>query len=446
MRLKDMEKVMKKLFSKYDWKIPSIAVICILLLGIISPLIPNVEAYSNISIEPISDAYISSVQPNINFGASNNLNVQSPNIISYIKFNLTDIPRNVDIIDIKLTLNLTSKSSESTSEIGLHLVKDSSWDELDISWNNAPKIESDSIGINDRIAFTLSLQSWNVTDVVKQRISTGVLSLALVSYSDTGLNTFGSKESAQPPILEIRYEVSGEIGIDSVEIIPTDPTSEDRIRVYVKLNSTADEVIFYQNSTRIWEELKMTMIGNDTYVTILPLQPSGLVIGYSIIVKSVPNIEVNTPIDLIRISRPSYYLDLEERYQNLLSDFNDLENEYSILENSYAFLINNEAELQNEFDNLQNAYDNLGNLYKNLQAEYFTLEGNFNSLDFQMKDLAQRFEELQNNLGIAGTNSSSTDLSFNQQLNYIVLTFTGIVALITLILIIRITLKKEERK
>ncbi len=400
---------------------------------------PNAMALSTFNLKAVSDAYINSAQPNINFGSAQVLNVQrSPNSVTYLKFNLTKIPIMAQVVEARLILNLTSKSLDSTSQIGVHIVDDYFWDELGITWNNAPKYGAVPIMVNDKVAYKYSEQIWIVTDVIIEALQNGILSLALVSEADTGLDSFGSRDSSQQPILEIIYYLPWTVGITSLARNPQNPTSEDRVKVYVELNSTAEQVYLYFNASTIWEKIEMTPIGDNTYVAVLPRQPSGWVIGYYALASSRMSGEAQSQVESYRVDLPVYYKDLQDDYKTLKSNYDSLDSMYRELGEQYDDLLNNHTELQQMYSELQIGYENVGKLYTSLREQYVGLEGSYNSLSDHLDDVIKSYEALKNEQGSVGMVYNGVEDGSDQIVGNIILAIIVIITAGTLLLALRL--------
>jgi len=111
--------------------------------------IPIINAVTELKLYPIADSYVSSINPNTNYGGTSNLDiVKSTNMfvgnkIAFIKFDLSTIPSGAIILEA--TLNLyTSFIVSQTFQIQRHYCRDNTWQELSITWNNKPSYETPS--------------------------------------------------------------------------------------------------------------------------------------------------------------------------------------------------------------------------------------------------------------------------------------------------------------
>jgi len=164
----------------------------------------------SIELIPIQDSYINNYSPNDNYGYFDELRVTIPGPgykIAYLKFNLSTIPYPATIVSAELKLYLNQDISE-TATISAYYCSNNNWDELLISWLNAPSYESTPIYTRSAIAFE-GWYSWNVTSAVKTALSNRTLTLIL-DENDGASCYFFSKDidynNEKRPKLNISYE------------------------------------------------------------------------------------------------------------------------------------------------------------------------------------------------------------------------------------------------
>jgi len=176
--------------------------IIMLTLGIFQ--LPNVSAATKtIELTPIEDSYIDLHDSDSNSGAGSSLKVWGEEYFSssaygyksYLKFDLSSIPSTVTIISAELELYMDFKVTETCS-IGVHYCTNNNWDELFITWNNAPSFEYTALDVCYPIAFGDKWYSWTVTDAVQRSFSTGILTLVLnEANANEDIVSFDSKDS-----------------------------------------------------------------------------------------------------------------------------------------------------------------------------------------------------------------------------------------------------------
>ena len=139
---------------------------------------------------PVADAYVRADQPTTNFGRSSAMKVDgSPVTNGFLRFDV-DVPSGAQVT--KATLKLYTADS-SGSGITVHGVSDNSWNESDITHDNAPDI-GDKVGESG----AYSGSSYVSIDVTSLVTGGGPVSMALKRSSSTA-NWFNSREAASNP-------------------------------------------------------------------------------------------------------------------------------------------------------------------------------------------------------------------------------------------------------
>jgi len=221
--------------------------------------LPNLSATTNnITLNPIEDSYIELHDPDSNFGAGSSLKVWGEEYFyegafgkkSYLKFDLSSIPSSASIISGELELYMDFKVTQTCS-IGVHYCSNNNWDELLITWNNAPSFESASLDVCSPIAFGDKWYSWTVTDAVQKAFSTRVLTLVLNEADENeDIVSFDSKDSYYSwsedtrPKLTITY-ISEETNVQpdaGFTYYPSGPTTDDTIQ-FTDASSDSDGTI-----------------------------------------------------------------------------------------------------------------------------------------------------------------------------------------------------------
>jgi len=164
------------------------------------------------SLSPIDDAYVSSLYSSINRGSDKLLlaNYRSRDvdvkILVYIKFDLSNIASNVEITSAKL--ELYSMSLTIPSQISIYYCPYNTWNELEITYDNAPEYDPTSTSS----AYVSGANTWYSWDLMSdvRNAQRGQLSevLQIGFSSEPNHVSFYSKEASDPlyrPRLKIEY-------------------------------------------------------------------------------------------------------------------------------------------------------------------------------------------------------------------------------------------------
>ena len=162
---------------------------------------------TTITIESVADAYVNSSSPDTNYGAMDYVYVKknSEQRFTYVKFDLSSLPSDANIILAKLKLYLTDIGGY-TGNINTYYCSNSSWTELEVTWSNKPDFSSEPTDENyfGMLVFKNRYYSWDVTADVQEDLSQGNLTEVIVRKS-SGYVKFQSKEGAHKPKLEVEY-------------------------------------------------------------------------------------------------------------------------------------------------------------------------------------------------------------------------------------------------
>ena len=147
-------------------------------------------------IYPNEDSYVVSWKPNDNSGGNNvmlltylNLNGESYRMNDYLKFTLSEIPEGSTIKKATLTLYAASNASR-TVNVGIYGCLDNSWNEMTITWNNAPISSNELISSQNIVLQETQKYSWDITDYIRNSFSIGKSSVSLVLKQTTEVNSF----------------------------------------------------------------------------------------------------------------------------------------------------------------------------------------------------------------------------------------------------------------
>ncbi len=144
---------------------------------------------------PTADAYVAADQAGGNFGTRTTLRTDaSPEVVSYLRFNLADIGS--PIVGARLRVFANSASS-----IGYDVrsVADTSWGETSLVYGNRPAT-GEVVGSSGRV----TAGTWTEVDVTSLVVGNGLLSLALTSLSTTA-TSLASRESTNRPELVVTF-------------------------------------------------------------------------------------------------------------------------------------------------------------------------------------------------------------------------------------------------
>jgi len=161
---------------------------------------------------PSADAYVTSLQPGVNFGSSPLLPVQA-GTTSYVKLNLGAIPSNATIT--KATLRLYVNAVAAPGSFDVYQVEDT-WTENTVNFYTAPRLGGSATG-GHPIQVTADSQNQylliDITALAQTWLSGSVPNngVALALIGGTGSFSFDSKESGgRQPELEIAFGETAE--------------------------------------------------------------------------------------------------------------------------------------------------------------------------------------------------------------------------------------------
>lgn len=153
-----------------------------------------------LTLTPEADAYVSASNPSRNFGSGTALRVDgSPVLRTYLRFDLTSIPES----PIRATLRFYAQSTHRTG-FEIRPVRDSSWGERSITYQNAPEPEATVVASSG----SLTKETWTSIDITTIVRPGTKLSLALVTSSSTQLNLASRETGATAPQLVLEFTTS----------------------------------------------------------------------------------------------------------------------------------------------------------------------------------------------------------------------------------------------
>ncbi|MFX1466507.1 MAG: DNRLRE domain-containing protein [Promethearchaeota archaeon] len=188
-------------------------IFALFILGILL-LTPSAKAETK-TFEPIADSFINSEKPTSNFGGQDVLRVTYQNRTyfddierrAYLKFNLSEVPSGSTINSAKLRLHTVVVTE--TTKIGAFYCPDNSWEELEITWENAPDTSGDAVDIVS-VADPGEWHEWDVTSIAKK--DTTISIVLQIDDSEKSKNpwvSFRTKETNRDPQLVVEYTSDG---------------------------------------------------------------------------------------------------------------------------------------------------------------------------------------------------------------------------------------------
>ncbi len=113
---------------------------------------------------PTDDSWIELTQPHCNHGTEREIHIKtSCDTIkrAYLKFNLTTIPTDKEIISAKLYLYCVDTDPKGDTPVNIHKTEDN-WNEHTITWNNAPPVDT-PVASTTIVDKKNNFYSWDIT-------------------------------------------------------------------------------------------------------------------------------------------------------------------------------------------------------------------------------------------------------------------------------------------
>lgn len=168
-----------------------------------------VQAETICTLFPSDDAFISSEEPETNFGHDETLITKSSATDIrhiYIAFDLSEIPLDEYIVSAHLRLYALDVSEPNSLFAVWTFYNYKVWDENDITWNNAPNVDLVISEVNNVCPGD---NFWTITERVQEYHMEGTPITIVITCYDNGTATFASRENPDSnliPYLEIEYE------------------------------------------------------------------------------------------------------------------------------------------------------------------------------------------------------------------------------------------------
>ncbi|MGB8984286.1 MAG: DNRLRE domain-containing protein [Anaerolineales bacterium] len=154
---------------------------------VLPSLTPSQSAPSaSLTFKPAADAYVSAAAPSTNYGATSPLRMDgNPIIRSYLTFNVQGLSGPIASAKLKVYVN-----SSSSAGFSVYRVPDAGWNELSLTYENAP-----ALGDLGGSSGAAQKDTWVIVDVTVLVDGNGLVSLALTGNSST-LFSIASRERA----------------------------------------------------------------------------------------------------------------------------------------------------------------------------------------------------------------------------------------------------------
>lgn len=157
---------------------------------------------NTLTLIPVADSVVSSLEPDRNYGDLGYLTVdyrEHEYIYIYIMFNLSEIPSGLEIINASLQLYNIDRS-RSGLNVSAHYCPDDTWNETEITWDSMPSFSFEP-DRSVQISKTHIWYNWTLTDRVRDIIAsedkllTEVLKLDVTPSDGVFMATFYSRDS-----------------------------------------------------------------------------------------------------------------------------------------------------------------------------------------------------------------------------------------------------------
>lgn len=194
----------------------------------------GIQAQTNISAN--KDAFLSSLNPNINYGFANTMGLGyatgSFNAMRMLmEFDIDAIPDNAIIEQAEIFIYQQSVVPSGDSSMGFKAqYMKSQWSEGSVTWNNANYLGGDEIGIGD-VSSSLGWKSTDATDLVERWYSGAQPNYGLIVTGDEGpqnnrSRVFRSRQFAGfVPYIQVTYTSCNDADPPTSSMVPLDTWS-----------------------------------------------------------------------------------------------------------------------------------------------------------------------------------------------------------------------------
>jgi hypothetical protein len=268
-------------------KMKSVIVLAFIFLMLSGALIATeVQAtQTTVNLSATQDAEVSERYPNANYGTSNSLIVnpsggESANgYMSYIKFDLSSIPKGAVITSAVLRLFVPTIPLQS-GYVDLYRVANAApWDENTITWNNrvtdGTYIARIPIAGGTSNYHTIVDLTSEVQSLVDGTANNGWRLSSDPVYTVTGVAFYSKDSSENPPALEIMYEISPSLITVQIDKSTINPGNGETVTVSGRLTDNPETVGLTGKTVRLlfnngvgWMDLSATTTDGNGYYSI----------------------------------------------------------------------------------------------------------------------------------------------------------------------------------
>ena len=169
--------------------------VVVLAVAVLATTVMSAAASGSTTLKPVADTWTDSQNASTTYGGSATLRVDgSPRNVGYLRFDMGGSGGTVSQAVLKLYAN-----SPNGTGISVHGVSSTTWSESKTNASNAPAFGAASVA-SGAVAADATV-SVNVTSLVT---GSGLVSLAVTDNNATAIS-FGSRESAHPPLLVVTF-------------------------------------------------------------------------------------------------------------------------------------------------------------------------------------------------------------------------------------------------
>jgi hypothetical protein len=147
-------------------------------------VLTSVYASNELNLSPSDDTYVTSRDPAANFGGtyafeiSNNTSVSTTwEIVVWLKFNLSTVPKDASIVNASLQLYTYTVSQ--TTNIQAYYCPNNSWSEWNLTYSNSPNYDTTPIDF-ETVAIPSQTYNWNVTQAVENAMHNNADAVTIV--------------------------------------------------------------------------------------------------------------------------------------------------------------------------------------------------------------------------------------------------------------------------
>jgi hypothetical protein len=167
----------------------------------VTPMLPRAAAAAVtqvLTVRPHADTHVNQAAPSTNYGTSTTLQADYGSGVTkriFLKFVVSGVPAGASLNAAKLRMTATSSSG---AVVAAKPGATNNWSESSLVWSGAPAY---GLRTDNSPAVAAGAVEWNLSSYVS---GNGVYSVILTQAS-AAQTTFRSRESTQPPVLELTY-------------------------------------------------------------------------------------------------------------------------------------------------------------------------------------------------------------------------------------------------